>query len=203
MLQGSPPDGCDSMKSSLARVRKEILILSLRCPISLRAVPVTLQAIPSALPALVNPTARALAIAKRGWLTFPPNPFLGRTRKRVSKRIGFQLEPDLTAGQIVNTLSSHLRPPRRRSPVKTFTAGDFNSDGATDFIVWYFTAPPYHPFFAILKGNGDGTFQHETTVKFPDTFEELGIVAGDFNSDGLLDFVMLPNGGGVRVYTQK
>jgi hypothetical protein len=85
-----------------------------------------------------------------------------------------------------------------------FTAGDFNSDGKTDFVVWYFTLNPhYKPFFAILKGNGDGTFQHETTVKFPDTFEELGIVAGDFNSDGLLDFVMLPNGGGVRVYTQK
>jgi hypothetical protein len=83
-----------------------------------------------------------------------------------------------------------------------FTAGDFTSDGNTDFIVWYFTAPHYHPYFALLEGKGDGTFHRETTVKFPDTFEELGIVPGDFNSDGLLDFVMLPTAG-VRVYIQK
>jgi hypothetical protein len=84
-----------------------------------------------------------------------------------------------------------------------FAAGDFTSGGNTDFIVWYYTLNPhYKPFFAILRGNGDETFQRETTVKFPDTFEELAIVPGDFNSDGLLDFVMLPTAG-VRVYIQK
>jgi|HubBroStandDraft_4_1064222.scaffolds.fasta_scaffold115602_2 hypothetical protein len=37
---------------------------------SLGIAPVALQAIPTAFPALVNPAARALAIAKRWWLTF-------------------------------------------------------------------------------------------------------------------------------------
>src|SRR5580692_323367 len=84
-----------------------------------------------------------------------------------------------------------------------FTAGDFNSDGNTDFIVWYFTTPPIHRFFAILKGNGDGTFRRETAVTLPDNIEDLVIVPGDFNSDGLLDFVTLPGAGGIQVYLQK
>jgi hypothetical protein len=44
------------------------LILLLRCPMSSGIAPVALQAIPSALPALVNPTVRALPVAKLWWL---------------------------------------------------------------------------------------------------------------------------------------
>jgi hypothetical protein len=82
-----------------------------------------------------------------------------------------------------------------------FTAGDFNSDGKTDFINWHFENGVRDRVFAILLGNGDGTFQPETAVNLPDNIEDLGIVSGDFNSDGLLDFVML--NAGVQVYTQK
>jgi hypothetical protein len=57
--------------------------------------------------------------------------------------------------------------------------------------------------FATLLGNGDGTFQKQTPVSLPGNIEEVGIVAGDWNSDGLLDFVMLPGASGVQVYTQK
>jgi len=84
-----------------------------------------------------------------------------------------------------------------------FAAGDFNSDGKTDFIEWHFKNGVRNRVFAILLGNGDGTFQRETTVNLPKNVEDLGIVAGDFNSDGLLDFVMLPAAGGIQVYTQK
>jgi hypothetical protein len=82
-----------------------------------------------------------------------------------------------------------------------FTAGDFNSDGKTDFIDWHFKNGVRTRVFAILLGNRDGTFQPETAVNLPDNIEDLGIVAGDFNSDGLLDFVML--NAGIQVYTQK
>jgi hypothetical protein len=84
-----------------------------------------------------------------------------------------------------------------------FAAGDFTSDGITDFIVWYSPSPYNRNYFAILKGNGDGTFQRETNVKLPDNMEELQIVSGgDFNSDGLLDFIMIPLGG-IQDYLQK
>jgi len=84
-----------------------------------------------------------------------------------------------------------------------FAAGDFNSDGKTDFITWYFKDWPHGYTFATLLGNGDGTFQRETTVKLPDNMEESGIVSGgDFNSDGLLDFIMIPLGG-IQDYLQK
>jgi len=82
-----------------------------------------------------------------------------------------------------------------------FTAGDFNSDGKTDFIDWHFEKGVHNRVFAILLGNGDGTFQRETAVILPDNIEDLGIVPGDFNSDGLLDFVML--NAGIQVYVQK
>jgi hypothetical protein len=81
-----------------------------------------------------------------------------------------------------------------------FAAGDFNSDGKTDFIDWHITNG-VSGVFAILLGNGDGTFKKETTVKLPDNIEDLAIVPGDFNSDGLLDFVMV--NAGIQVYVQK
>jgi hypothetical protein len=84
-----------------------------------------------------------------------------------------------------------------------FGAGDFTSNGKTDFIVWYCTLSPFTSHFASLLGNGDGTFQKETKVSLPDLVEDLGLVVGDWNSDGLLDFVMLPEAYGVQVYSQK
>lgn len=83
----------------------------------------------------------------------------------------------------------------------TFAAGDFNSDGKTDLIV---SENGDNDEFGILLGNGDGTFQKLTPVKLPGPFAngELGIVTGDFNSDGLLDFIFQLSGYGFNVYPQ-
>jgi hypothetical protein len=78
-----------------------------------------------------------------------------------------------------------------------FAVGDFNSDGNTDVIVSQIGIPAK---FEILLGNGDGTFQKAQKLHLA-AATESGIVVGDFNSDGLLDFVLL--GDGVFVYLQK
>jgi hypothetical protein len=83
----------------------------------------------------------------------------------------------------------------------SFAAGDFNSDGKTDLIV---SETGVKDQFGILLGNGDGTFQPLTPVKIPGPFAsgELGIATGDFNSDGLLDFIFQLGGAGFNVYPQ-
>lgn len=83
----------------------------------------------------------------------------------------------------------------------TFAIGDINSDGKADLLV------SEYPFvinymFAVLLGNGDGTFQAQQTISSITTFGELGITVGDFNSDGLLDFVF-QTGGGMFVFIQQ
>jgi hypothetical protein len=87
----------------------------------------------------------------------------------------------------------------------TFAAGDFNSDGKTDLIVSSDIEVNGSGQFWILLGNGDGTFQTPSLVKVPGTFAtgELGIVTGDFNSDGLLDFIFQLGGFGFNVYPQQ
>jgi len=84
-----------------------------------------------------------------------------------------------------------------------FTEGDFNSDGKTDFLVS--SSPGFNQFqCTVLFGKGDGSFQGYRTVKLPvGSWGEVGITAGDFNSDGLLDFEFGTPGGGAGVYLQK
>jgi len=82
-----------------------------------------------------------------------------------------------------------------------FAAGDFRSDGKTDLIVSHDNEDK----FFILLGNGDGTFQQAKMVNLPGppSNGEGGIVTGDFNSDGLLDFIFQEGGFDIAVYLQK
>jgi adhesin/invasin len=73
--------------------------------------------------------------------------------------------------------------------VYTFAIGDFNKDGNLDLLttndsnVWG---------LGLILGNGDGTFQPPVEVAGYDTYGSFGgIVAGDFNKDGNLDFAVL------------
>jgi hypothetical protein len=83
----------------------------------------------------------------------------------------------------------------------TFAAGDFNSDSKTDLIAA--TPGQNDERFEVFSGNGDGTFQKAKRISLPDNGGgEVGLVPGDFNSDGLLDFVMV-DASGLEVYIQK
>jgi hypothetical protein len=82
-----------------------------------------------------------------------------------------------------------------------FVAGDFNSDGKADLIVSHDGVDNQ---FSILIGNGDGTFRPKSVIHLAKYANgEAGMVTGDFNSDGLLDFAMQPGGFGIAVYPQK
>jgi hypothetical protein len=64
-------------------------------------------------------------------------------------------------------------------------AGDFNRDGKPDLAVAERNQDHIPGFVAILLGNGDGTFQSPMT--FPTGQTPYGLVAADFNGDGILD----------------
>jgi len=83
----------------------------------------------------------------------------------------------------------------------SFATGDFNSDGKTDVVVSYITFNA--SVFELFLGKGDGTFWRAKSVNLHGVYNaEEGIVPGDFNSDGLLDFIF-QEPGVVSVFVQK
>jgi len=85
----------------------------------------------------------------------------------------------------------------------SFAVGDFNSDGKTDLVANYLVSDTESEF-ALFLGNGDGAFQPKKLVHIGGGPHEgdLGTVPADFNSDGLLDFI-IQDPGQVVVVLQK
>jgi hypothetical protein len=71
-----------------------------------------------------------------------------------------------------------------------FAAGDFTSNGRVDLIVSQYPAVTQ---FSFLVGNGDGTLQPPQVVSLSGGYnaEGGGMTVGDFNNDGLLDFLLV------------
>lgn len=106
------------------------------------------------------------------------------------------------------TEASYLK--ARFAATSNLIPGDFNGDGMTDFIVQPMGADANTRPFQIHLSNGDGTFQcgntsgpttvdcaTETGPGFETTMkgESAIIIPGDYNGDGLIDFIRQPKSG--------
>jgi len=82
--------------------------------------------------------------------------------------------------------------------VYTFAVGDFNKDGKLDLVT---TNNSNQRGLGLVLGNGDGTFQTPSAIDGYNVEDAGfgGIVAGDFNKDGNLDFAVLSLSGPVQV----
>lgn len=97
------------------------------------------------------------------------------------------------------TFEPALTQPTGTADLVTLAVGDFYSEGFPSLLTTqYFDA--YIRYFTFFKGSGNGTFQGGQTIRDP--YTGLPIVVGDFNSDGLLDFIT-PTGVGMNVYLQQ
>jgi len=69
------------------------------------------------------------------------------------------------------------------------SVGDFNKDGKPDVVVANNGLIQSPASTSVLLGNGDGTFQPQTTLPLPANAAPLDVEAADLNGDGNLEIV--------------
>jgi FG-GAP-like repeat len=85
---------------------------------------------------------------------------------------------------------------RTNSYYTAAVVADFNHDGNLDIALLYSPFPAAPGSVTIFLGNGNGTFQSPIVVTTQDS--PAGLIAGDFNHDGHLDFAV--GGASVQVF---
>jgi hypothetical protein len=83
---------------------------------------------------------------------------------------------------------------------KSIVAADFNKDGKLDLAVALGTTGSLQSLssgFAVLLGNGDGTFQ--TAVEYATSLDAVSLASADFNGDGVPD-IAVATGMGLQIF---
>ena len=104
-------------------------------------------------------------------------------------KLDIALPGNILLGNGDGTFTAAANPPA--IPSLQVVAADFNGDGKIDLALVGFNASNYTPF-AILLGNGDGTF---TAAPNQPQFVASQLVAADFDGDGKIDLAALSSMG--------